>query len=85
MDADRYVAENRDARIQEIREKKPHLANVPAEKINYRLIQEWELPEWIDAAEKEEEKDETKILLGKRKRNEVNYKETSDTQFFKQN
>jgi len=42
------------------------------------------LPEWLEAADIEEEKDDTsKILLGKRKRKEVNYKETSDTQFFK--
>ena len=33
----------------------------------------------------DEIEDPTMSILGKRKRNEVNYKETSDTQFFKQN
>ena len=47
MDQDRYATESRLERIQMIREKKPHKAKLPDEKINYRLIQDWEVPEWI--------------------------------------
>ena len=47
MDQDRYATESRLERIQMIRDKKPHKAKLPDEKINYRLIQDWEVPEWI--------------------------------------
>ena len=38
MDQERYIRENKTERLKEIRERKPHLANVADEKINYRLI-----------------------------------------------
>lgn len=64
MDQERYVRENRDARLKEIHQRYPqvNLANV-----NYRLMQEWEVPEWIKA------KPENKVALdefglGKRQR-----------------
>jgi hypothetical protein len=44
MDADRYQRENRDERLKAIKKQKPQKANLPDEKINYRLIQTWEVP-----------------------------------------
>ena len=68
-----------------IREKKPAKKDVPDEKINYRLIQDWEVPTWITESVKEEvEVDPLLQNLGKRKRAEVNYKEhISDTAWLK--
>ena len=84
MDQERYVRENKAARIALIKEKKPQKANLPDEKINYRLIQDWEVPQWIHASVVEEVKEDPLAILGKRKRAEVNYKEqVSDSQYFK--
>ena len=47
MDQERYVREGKAARIALIKEKKPQKASLPDEKINYRLIQDWEVPQWI--------------------------------------
>jgi len=84
MDQERYVREDRSARIALIKERKPQKASLPDEKINYRLIQDWEVPEWIHKSVVEEEKVDPFLSLGKRKRAEVNYKEqVSDSQYFK--
>ena len=86
MDQERYkLAEEKKAeRIALIREKKPWKANLPDEKINYRLIQDWEVPQWIITSVTEEVKVDPFLSLGKRKRAEVNYKEqVSDAQYFK--
>ena len=66
-----------------IRERKPVKANLPDEKINYRLIQDWEVPAWIHQSVVEEEKVDPLLSTGKRLRKEVNYKELSDSQAFK--
>lgn len=51
----------------------------PSEKINYRLIQEWEVPQWIEVKVEEPEvtlrNEMEQYGLGKRKRAEVNYRE----------
>ena len=74
MDQERYGYEERGERLAEIREKMPKVAHRSDEKINYRLVQEWEVPAWIDV-KKEEEKQKSLagVELGKRKRNEVYY------------
>ena len=66
-----------------IRERKPAKAHLPDEKINYRLIQDWEVPEWIHQSVVEEKKEDPLLFTGKRMRKEVNYKELSDSQAFK--
>lgn len=66
-----------------IRERKPAKAHLPDEKINYRLIQDWEVPGWIHASVVEEPKEDPMAYTGKRARKEVNYKELSDSQAFK--
>ena len=85
MDKERYVRENRGERLKLIKEKKPAKAGLPDDKINYRLIQDWEVPRWIhDSVAEEIEEDPLTASLGKRKRNEVNYREQlSDTQWSK--
>lgn len=47
MDQDRYARENRDERLKLIKEKKPTKAGLADKKVNYRLIQNWEVPQWI--------------------------------------
>ena len=47
MDQERYNHENRDERIKLIKEKKPNKRHLADDKINYRLIQDWEVPAWI--------------------------------------
>ena len=81
IDEERYVKENRAEKIKLIKERKPQKAHLPDEKINYRLIQEWDVPLWIhNSVADEEEEDPLGINLGKRVRKEVNYKEQiSDT------
>ena len=54
MDEQRYLDEGRAERLAVIREKKPAKKDVPDEKINYRLIQDWEVPTWITESVKEE-------------------------------
>lgn len=83
MDQERYGREDKYERIAMIRENKPAKANLPDEKINYRLIQDWEVPAWIHASVVEEEKEDPMAYTGKRARKEVNYKELSDSQAFK--
>jgi hypothetical protein len=70
MDQERYIRENRDARLREIHEHNPqaNLANV-----NYRLMQEWEVPEWIKAKPEDPNKIIDEFGLGKRQRKQVNY------------
>ena len=82
MDEERYGREDKAERIKMIRERKPQKAHLPDEKINYRLIQEWEVPEWITKSVQEEKKEDPFANLGKRNRKEVNYKEqVSESQF----
>ena len=84
MDRERYEREDKTERIKMIKEHKPWKAHLPDEKINYRLIQDWEVPEWIHESVQEEKKVDPFLRLGKRKRNEVNYKEqVSESQFTK--
>jgi len=76
MDQDRYDSEDRMERIKLIKQNKAHKRDLPDEKINYRLIQEWEVPQWIrDSVVEDKEEDALMASLGKRKRNEVNYRE----------
>ena len=83
MDQDRYGIEDKQGRLDMIRELKPAKANLPDEKINYRLIQDWEVPNWIHQSVLEEKKEDPMLYAGKRLRKEVNYKELSDSQAFK--
>ena len=85
MDSDRYQRENRQERLKVIKKQKPQNAHLPDEKINYRLIQTWEVPQWIQESVADDVPEELQEYgLGKRKRNEVNYKEElSEAQWLK--
>jgi ATP-dependent helicase STH1/SNF2 len=74
MDAHRYIAEGRDARLAHIKERMPQIAHRHDDRINYRLVCEWEVPAWIDVKKEEEKQKHLEgAELGKRKRNEVYY------------
>ena len=85
MDKERYENEKKDERLKEIK-KKLNLNDEQIKAINYRLLQEFEVPEWVKIS-KENEKDNDKIeeveIGGKemRVRKHVNYKDDYDDDF----
>lgn len=54
-------------------------------RINYRLVQEWEVPEWVKVKPVSKDEEAAKIFgLGKRERKEfINYDNLSEQQFLK--
>ncbi len=65
MDNEMYIRENKEAKMQEIMKMRPGLKDYS--KFNYRLIQEWEVPNWIKVKPINKEEEEKKLLdLGKR-------------------
>ena len=85
MDEERYLKEKKDERLKEIKEKLD-LNDEQMKSINYRLLQEFEVPEWVKIS-KENEKEYDKIeeveIGGKemRVRKHVNYKDDYDDDF----
>lgn len=82
MDQERYLLEGKEARLQEIYEywqndhNKKSLPFPNLQNVNYRLIQEYEVPEWIKKNSKAEDPKEVEELgAGKRQRKTVNYNE----------
>lgn len=63
LDAQRYKEENKDAIIREITER---VSVAHPKHINYRLIQEWEVPHWVKSQPQTNKDDE--LTLGKRQR-----------------
>jgi len=41
--------------------------------VNYRLMQEWEVPEWIKIKPEDPNKNQGEYGMGKRQRKQVNY------------
>ena len=86
MDKERYIKEKKDERLKEIK-KTLNLNDEQIKAINYRLLQEFEVPEWVKIS-KENEKEYDKIeeveIGGKemRVRKHVNYKDDYDDDFF---
>ncbi len=86
MDEERYVNEKREERLNEIKEKL-NLNEEQLKSVNYRLLQEFEVPDWVKIS-KENEKEYDKIeeveIGGKemRVRKHVNYKDDYDDDFF---
>jgi len=86
MDKERYIKEKKDERLKEIK-KKLNLNEEQIKTVNYRLLQEFEVPEWVKIS-KENEKEYDKIeeveIGGKemRVRKHVNYKDDYDDDFF---
>lgn len=80
MDNQRYIEEQKDVRLREIKEK---YGEAQHKHINYRLMQEWEVPDWVKR-EPETIKEEEHGLLGKRERKKVNYTDAlTESQFTK--
>lgn len=52
MDEERYVQENRDRRMQEIAIRMPE---ADLDSVNYRLMQEWEVPDWIRVKDEDQD------------------------------
>jgi len=86
MDQERYIAEKKDERLNEIKEKL-NLTEEQLKTVNYRLLQEFEVPEWVKIS-KDNDKDNEKVeeveIGGKemRVRKHVNYKDDYDDDFF---
>jgi len=52
--------------------------------VNYRLMQEWEVPEWIKIKPEDPNKNQGEYGMGKRQRKQVNYNdEISENQWLK--
>ncbi len=86
MDQERYVNEKKDERLNEIKNKL-NLNDEQIKTVNYRLLQEFEVPEWVKISkdnEKEYEKIEEVEIGGKemRVRKHVNYKDDYDDNDF---
>jgi len=56
MDAEMYAREDKEAKMEEIRGMRPGLKDYS--RFNYRLIQEWEVPEWIKVQPENKQEDE---------------------------
>lgn len=70
LDQEMYLREGKEARMKLIREKRPGLKDYS--RVNYRLIQEWEVPDWIRVKPvSKEEEDDQLMNLGKRVRKTV--------------
>ena len=86
MDQERYKREKKDERLKEIKEKL-NLNDEQMKNVNYRLLQEYEVPDWVKIP-KEKEREIDKIehveIGGKemRLRKPVNYCEDYDADFF---
>ena len=67
--------------MKEIKEKRPGLKDYS--RINWRLTQDWEVPEWVKVQPVNHEEEARKVIeLGKRQRKKfVNYDNISDSRF----
>ena len=85
MDQERYKREKKEERLKEIKEKL-NLNDEQIKSVNYRLLQEYEVPEWVKITKEKEieaEKVEHVEIGGKemRVRKQVNYREDYDADF----
>jgi len=61
------IREGKEERIKEIIARNPDIKNT--KNINYRLIQEWEVPDWIKIKPVDKDEEEMDLInLGKRQR-----------------
>lgn len=74
-----YKREGKAARVAMIKEQRPGLKDY--DRINWRLTQEWEVPDWVKVRPPEKDEEQT-TELGKRQRNEfVNPDNISDQRY----
>ena len=86
MDQERYIKEKKEERLKEIQERL-NLTDEQIKNVNYRLLQEYEVPDWVKITkekEKEAERVEHVEIGGKemRVRKHVNYCEDFDADFY---
>ena len=80
MDKQRYEEEKKDMIMKTIKERP---CEVHHKHVNYRLMQDWEVPDWVKH-EPQTIKEEEHGLLGKRERKKVNYTDAlTESQFTK--
>ena len=82
MDEERYVLENREEKLNEIKTKL-NLDNEAIKQVNYRLLQDYEVPDWVKIS-KEEQYDKIEYENGEKNmriRKQVNYKDDYDDDF----
>jgi hypothetical protein len=71
MDEEMGEREGKEQKVAEIMKHRPGIA--PETFINYRLTQEWEVPEWIRVKPVDDSKEKDNLLnLGKRNRKTIN-------------
>ncbi len=79
MDKERYERECRDLRLKEVKEMLHFNQKTLPEDINYRLTQEYEVPEWITVASLDPKDSEIKEYgKGMRSKQRINYKDEAD-------
>lgn len=79
MDEERYAREDKDKQMKRIQDNIPKESQIT--QINYRLMQEFEVPDWVKIKEQPKLKKDI-IVSGKRKRKALNYSEAlSDKQW----
>ena len=86
MDQERYIKEKKEERLKEIQERL-NLTDEQIKNVKYRLLQEYEVPDWVKITkekEKEAERVEHVEIGGKemRVRKHVNYCEDFDADFY---
>jgi len=83
MDDDMALREGKAEKIAEIIEHYPDIKDI--KNINYRLIQEWEVPDWIKIKPVDKNEEEMDLInLGKRQRTTLhNVDNLTDAQFIK--
>lgn len=83
MDQEMYERENKEQRMKKIIEMRPGLKDYS--RINYRLIQDWEVPEWVKVRPEIIVNEQDEILnLGKRQRKTlINMDNLSEQQWLK--
>lgn len=79
MDKERYELENREGKIKEIMEKMKFDPENPLLNINYRLTQEYEVPNWIHVETLDHKDGEMKEYgKGMRSKQRINYRDDID-------
>lgn len=78
-----FLREGKEEKMQEIILRCPEIIDTKA--INYRLIQEWEVPSWIKIKPVDKDEEEMDLInLGKRQRTTLhNVDNLTDAQFIK--
>ncbi len=83
MDRQMGEREGKEQRLDEIKRQKPYLKDF--QRVNWRLIQEWEVPDWVKVQPIDKDDEQfSMVQSGKRARKAIiNYDHLSEQQFLK--